>query len=119
MGFQHGTMVAFEPGGGIFFQFPLRYVAHRADRYRPFVPDPSAGPAVQGVADHENLIAVGGEFSCITCYHNRPDAMELPGSGWPQLDFGDQVEQPGPLPVKPFFCRPGLFFFCFCCHVML
>ena len=119
MGLQHGTVVAVKTGGSIFFQFPLRYVAHRTDRHRPFVPDPSAGPAVQGVADLENLIAVGGEFCCITGHHNGPDAVKLTGPGRPQLDLGDEVEQPGPLPVKPFFYRTGLFFFRFVCHVML
>ncbi len=100
-----------EQGGGVFFKFPVRYPAVRADLYKPLVSQPSGSPAVQGVGDVKLLVAVGDKPCLIAVGLNGADTVELTGSGGPQLDLVDQLKELYPFAVKPFFWRGSFIFF--------
>ncbi len=86
--------------GGIFFELPLGQAAVRADPFEPFVAQPSCGPAVSGVVDHEGLVAVGGDAGLIAHGFDNPDAVQQAFARRPDLDFIDQPEQLHPLAVE-------------------
>ena len=48
------------------------------------------------------LLAMGGDNRCFPGDMNAADPMKLPGSGRPQLDFFNQLEQLNPFSVYPF-----------------
>ena len=68
---------------GVFLQFPLGQAAGRANPLEPFVAQPSRGPAVSGVVDHEGFVAVGGDPGLIPKLLDRANSMQDPFSGRP------------------------------------
>ena len=53
--------MAFESGGAVFFQLPVRHAALRTHTDELLVPQPSGRPAVPRVVYDEFLVTVGGD----------------------------------------------------------
>ena len=99
-------------GGIVFFQLPVRDSALGTDGDKPLVAQPSSGPGVQGVADDEFLVAMGGESGLVAHDLNGANAVELPLAGGPEFDLIDEIEKRCPFSVKSLFYRCCLLF----CH---
>ena len=91
--------MAFETGGRILLQFPVRDPAYRANLAEPLIPQPPRCPAVTGIVDHKGLIAVGGNLRLVAGLLNGFDAMQNPLARRPQLDLIDQFKQLYPFAV--------------------
>lgn len=102
-----------EMGGGVFLKFPVRNSAVRASPNKPFVSQPSACPAVDGVADQKCLAAMGGHPGYLTFSFNGSDTVKLPVPRRPQLYFLNQVEQPDPFSKISFLYGRLVFIQCF------
>jgi hypothetical protein len=94
--------MALELGGRILLQFPVRYAAHTANVFKPFIAEPAGGPAVSGIVDDEGFIAVRGNFSPVPNFVNGLDAMQYTLAGRPQFDFINQPKKLDPFAIKPF-----------------
>ena len=91
--------MAFETGGRIFFQFPVRNTAVATNAMEPLVAQPAGRAAVAGVVDREGFITVGCDAGLISRYDHGLDAMEQSPSRGPQLDFSDQPKKLHPLSI--------------------
>ena len=88
-----------ESGRGILGQLPVRDPAFRAGFPEPLVPEPTGGPAVSGVVDQKDPVAVGGDPGLIPGLFYRSDPVQDPFPGGPELDFLNEIEELDSFPI--------------------
>lgn len=88
-----------ETGRGILGQLPVRDPALRAGLAEPLIPEPAGGPAVPGVVDQKDPVAVGGDPGLISDLFYRSDPVQDTLPGGPELDFINEIEELDPFPV--------------------
>ena len=88
--------------GCVFFQFPVRDTAGRADSVEPFVSKPPCSAAVSGVVYHERFVAVRCDTGLVTHYIDGFYTVKDAASGGPELYLLDQTEKLDPFAVKSF-----------------